>query len=279
MIKGFAQNPTDGVRISYEVDGPVADSGCPSILFLHGSGLSKASWRGLGYVRAFREDYRVITADLRGHGLSDKPHDMASYSRELFAGDIEAVLDAAGVAAAHIVGYSVGARLALEMVASRPERILSAVLLGGSPAPMAGQVASLFFPDYLRALRAGGMPAFIAGWEAQAGSPLDPSTRGVFERNDPLALAAYFEHSDAEPGMSDDILVHVQTPTLWMAGSRDNPRCADSERAASIMDARFVRLEGRNHGTTLFPSAEVIAEIRAFIGAVDSGAVRAGWHG
>ncbi|WGD36508.1 alpha/beta hydrolase [Lysinibacter sp. HNR] len=266
MIRGEAYNPADGVRISYEVDDNNAER--PVILLIHGSGLSRASWRGLGYVRGFREAFRVVTVDLRGHGLSDKPHFADSYSRDLFLLDLIAVLDEVGAGSAHFVGYSIGARLSLEMAVTHPERITSASMLGGTPAGSAGQVARLFFPDYLEALRIGGMSAFIEGWEERAGGRVDSSTRGVFERNDPHALAAYFERVETERGIPEEVLVHVAVPTLWMAGTEDNPRYAQSQRAAEVMGGLFVPLPGRNHGTTLFPAEPVVREILAFTGAL-----------
>ncbi|MFC4224657.1 alpha/beta fold hydrolase [Lysinibacter cavernae] len=269
MTRGFASNPSDNVRIAYEVDDGTAEATSrhrETVLFVHGSGLSKASWRGLGYVRALRDEYRVATIDLRGHGQSDRPHTVDSYSRERFLGDLEAVIDAVSPGhPVHLIGYSVGARLALELAAASPERLLSAVMLGGSSAPMRGQVGKLFFPDYLEALRVGGMSAFIEGWQEHAGRPLDASTRGVFERNDPLALAAYFERSDDEPGLSDDELRRIHTPALWIVGEHDHPRLEHSVHAATVMGARCEVLQGRNHGSTLGPAEPVIELIRPFL--------------
>ncbi|WP_267641596.1 alpha/beta fold hydrolase [Haloarchaeobius amylolyticus] len=97
----------DGVRIAYEVDGP-ADA--PVIAFCEGLGYGRWMWR---FQRRRLEDYRTIVFDNRGTGDSDVPEpadegEDPRYSIELFASDLEAVLDAEGVESAHVVGASMG---------------------------------------------------------------------------------------------------------------------------------------------------------------------------
>ena len=103
---GDAFNAVDGVRISFQEQGAG-----PTIVLVHGSGLSRAIWRGLGYTKALQERFHVVTLDLRGHGRSDKPQHEDAYSMDLLVGDVAAVLDAAGAQAAHYVGYSAGSRI------------------------------------------------------------------------------------------------------------------------------------------------------------------------
>ena len=122
-----ATNPHDGVDLAWDSVGQG-----PPLLLVHGSALSKAIWRGFGYTKAFRENYRVVTMDLRGHGRSAKPTQAASYTMEMLTADVLAVLDAAGVGAAHYGGYSVGARIAFALAATAPQRMLSLTSLGGS---------------------------------------------------------------------------------------------------------------------------------------------------
>jgi pimeloyl-ACP methyl ester carboxylesterase len=118
----------DQVRVYYEVHG----SG-PAVLFVHGSGGHHVAW--WQQVAALRDDYSVITLDLRGFGCTrwSKEHDARS-----FPGDIVAVLDAVAVAGgpdrAVLVGQSIGAAAALRAALNRPDRASGVVLahsLGG----------------------------------------------------------------------------------------------------------------------------------------------------
>jgi pimeloyl-ACP methyl ester carboxylesterase len=126
----WAEN--NGARLYYEVHGRG-----PEVLFVHGSGGHHAAW--WQQVTALRNDYTVITMDLRGFGCSrwDGDHDSAA-----FPGDIIAVLDAVaaggGPGRAVLVGQSIGAAAALRAALDRPDRASGVVLahsLGGLKHP------------------------------------------------------------------------------------------------------------------------------------------------
>ena len=258
---GTAHNPADGVELSYDTVGEG-----PPILLVHGSALTKAIWRGFGYTKALREHYRVITMDLRGHGRSAKPHTAAAYAMDTLVADALAVLDAAGAQQAHFGGYSVGGRLGFSLAAAAPERLLSLATFGGTYRIQPGSVGRLFFPEYDAALGAGGMPAFVAGWEAHMGTSLDGQTKAAFLANDGQALRAYFAQTEAEPAIPEDVLAAIDVPALLMAGTADRARLEDSGRAATLMrQARVVELPGRNHGTTLVPAQPVLDEWLPFL--------------
>ena len=258
-------NPIDGTRISFDVRG----DGAP-LLLVHGSALSRSIWRGFGYIAALQDRYRLIAIDLRGHGRSGTPHEPTAYRMPLVIADILAVLDAVDVRAAHIFGYSFGARAGFSLADSHPERMLSLISAGGTYRAPGGSVSELFFPGYDAALGAGGMPGFLEGWAVHSGAPIDPQTTAAFLANDPLALRAYFRQVEREPGITDARLAELETPTLLLAGSRDHDRYLDSERAATLMPhATFRALPGRAHGNTLRPAAEVLDAVIPFLAALE----------
>jgi pimeloyl-ACP methyl ester carboxylesterase len=76
--------------------------------------------------------FLVIALDCRGHGKSDKPHDVAKYGHEM-AADVVRLLDHLKVDKAHLVGYSSGAFIAGNVAANHPERVLSVVYGGQAP--------------------------------------------------------------------------------------------------------------------------------------------------
>ena len=117
----YATNPADGTRIAFSsLPARSGDKNAPALMLVHGSALSSAVWRGLGYVAALREHYRVLLPDLRGHGRSDTPHDEDAYAMESIVGDLVAVLDAVGVRQVHYLGYSFGARAGLALAVTAP---------------------------------------------------------------------------------------------------------------------------------------------------------------
>ncbi len=76
-------------------------------------------WDGVTPLLAGR--FRVIALDCRGHGASSEPHDTNAYGSEMVA-DVARLLDELTIDAAHVVGYSMGAEIALNFTTRWPER-------------------------------------------------------------------------------------------------------------------------------------------------------------
>ncbi len=119
----------DGVGIEYEVTG----RGRPVVL-LHGFPDSGRLWRH--QVPALADaGFRVIVPDLRGYGRSAKPAEVEAYAMHLLAGDVLAVMAAAGAERAHVVGHDWGAALAWALGALAGDRVDHLVALSvGHPA-------------------------------------------------------------------------------------------------------------------------------------------------
>lgn len=260
------RNPSDGTVLSFEETGEGS-----TVVLVHGSGLSRVIWRGFGYVRALRDEFHVISVDLRGHGRSGKPVHPDDYRMALIVEDIAAILDAVGVSSAHYFGYSFGARAGFSLLQHHPERVTSLITAGGTHRSPAGSVGELFFRNYDEALARGGMTEFIDQWGVAAGQPVDPQTAAAFRANDPVALRAYFQQVESDPGIPDDALRTFTAPALLMAGSLDRRRYLDSAVAAGLMpNAVLCPLPGRDHAHTLQPAQPVLSAVLPFLRSVDS---------
>ncbi len=120
-----------GVRIYWEEEGREEherlDGRAPQrdpLLLIMGLGATLEWWNRLRPLLASR--FRTILFDNRGVGRSDVPP--GPYSIPMMADDASAVLDAAGVASAHVVGFSMGGCIAQELVLRHPARVRSLVL-------------------------------------------------------------------------------------------------------------------------------------------------------
>ncbi len=102
------------------------DSGNEPVLLIHGHTFDRRIWDPV-VVPLAAAGLRVVRPDLRGHGLSTRPD--SGYLPSHHAADMAAVLDGAGVAAATVVGYSIGGAVALEMALTMPERLATLVLV------------------------------------------------------------------------------------------------------------------------------------------------------
>ncbi|MFI6034710.1 alpha/beta fold hydrolase [Streptomyces sp. NPDC051315] len=133
---------SDGTSLYYERHG----SG-PAILFVHGSGGHHAAW--WQQVAALRDEFTVVTMDLRGFGKSDAPIPAHSsrpvFDGQAFPGDVVAVLDQEDLTDVMLVGQSIGSVAALRAGLTRPERVSSVVLghsLGGISHPELKELAA-----------------------------------------------------------------------------------------------------------------------------------------
>src|SRR5712691_9994017 len=156
-----------GAKIYWEEHG----SGDPLLLIM-GLGASLEAWDRIAPTLATR--YRTILFDNRGVGRSDVPS--GPYSLEMMADDAAAVLDAAGVEAAHVFGASMGGMIAQELALRHRARVRRLILGCTSCGGREGVRAE---PEVIAALGARmtlpGMPREQAMW-AMAPYIYDPST-------------------------------------------------------------------------------------------------------
>lgn len=112
---------SEGIQIHYTDDG----EGVPVIL-VHGfAANSDMNWRHPGiHKRLRKEGFRVITMDVRGHGLSGKPHSVDDYGFKMARDVVNLVLHL-GIEKAHLVGYSLGGFISLKCAVEFPEYWLS----------------------------------------------------------------------------------------------------------------------------------------------------------
>jgi pimeloyl-ACP methyl ester carboxylesterase len=116
---------SEGVNIHYKDVGV----GKPIVL-LHGYTMDSNMWNNSLLLKSLSKSHRVITIDLRGHGLSDKPSDPKAYGPKV-GGDVIRLLDHLNISKAHLVGYSMGAYVVGRLLVSHPGRIVSATLGSG----------------------------------------------------------------------------------------------------------------------------------------------------
>ena len=230
-----------GLSLAYD-DRPPMGAAAGTILLVHGFAMSRAeSWKRLGWYAAFeRKGWRTIALDLRGHGESDKPHEAAAYARADMIGDLATLLDHLGLGRVDVLGYSMGAHLALGLTLAHPGRV-DRLILGG----VGGRVLD------------GGGPIAKAGMTlAEAMRADDPETiaeptlRGFrkfaeLQGDDRLALAACSQGA-GRPVTAEDFAA-VRAPTLVVAGALDEIAGDPGRWADALPDAKTVSLPACDH--------------------------------
>ncbi|MEO6471881.1 MAG: alpha/beta hydrolase [Aeromicrobium sp.] len=120
----------DGVRVWYEVFGDAETT----IMLMPGWGLPLRSWKA--QIPYLSRHFRVVAYDTRGTGASDRPLGTEAYALSEHVADVVAVMDAAGVRSAVMVGKSRGAQTALMLAVDHPERV-GAVVAAAPMVPLA----------------------------------------------------------------------------------------------------------------------------------------------
>lgn len=250
----------DGVDLLWQEQG----SGSP-LLLLQGQATPMAGWDPVAADLATR--FRVLRAEQRGTGGSapgpagEVPADR--FTTRALAADVRAVLDAAGVERAQVVGHSMGGKIAQWLAVDAPERVASLVLLatsagagdgvprdaeahrlllGGDPADR----RRLFFADDWAAAHPDAVRAFFA---LDAGRPV---------------LRALYRASTTHDALA--VLRRITAPTLVVHGTQDRlAALASAERiAAEVPGAALVAVPGAGHGLHL-DSAPAAAAVRDFL--------------
>jgi 3-oxoadipate enol-lactonase len=234
-----------GVRIAWERRG----SG-PPLLLVHGLGYARWGWEPV--VDELAEAHEVVLFDNRGIGESDAP--LGPYTARMLAEDAVAVLDAAGLEHAHVLGTSLGGMVALQVALDWPDRVDRLVLActtpgGDAAAPMPEQTVRLI-------QESPGLPREVAmrrGVENALAPGADRATiERIMEHRVATAqpLAAWL--AQAAAGMSFDVwnrVGEIAAPTLVLTGDLDvvvDPRNAQL-LAERIPGARLEVFPGTGH--------------------------------
>lgn len=199
------------VTIGWEESG----AGSP-VLLIHGLGYARWGWEPL--IPLLAERHRVISFDNRGIGASSVPP--GPYTAAEMAGDALAVLDAAGVERAHVVGTSLGGMVAQELALAAPERVDRLVLIATTPGATGG------FP----------MPEATVRLLADATSlPAEVALRRFVEN----ALGP-----EPDPELVERILAHrlasPQDPAGWAAQAHAGTTYDGAGRAAEITSPTLI---------------------------------------
>ena len=231
----MSQFSSSGITLAFDDFGP---RDAAPIVLVHGfSSNRNENWRRVGWYGALeRRRLRALAFDIRGHGESDKPHDPAAYARDALVGDIFALMDHAGLEKADLMGYSMGARLALAAALAKPER-LNTLILGG----IGGRIFEAPPPGNPMA------DAMDADDPDAISDPLLRSFRHFADEQgeDRAALAAC---ARAQHGtFAREKLAELRVPALVVAGARDALAGDPEKLACAIKGARAITLPGCDH--------------------------------
>ncbi|HEX7057661.1 MAG TPA: 2-succinyl-6-hydroxy-2,4-cyclohexadiene-1-carboxylate synthase [Bacilli bacterium] len=256
----------NGIRYHVETSG----AGEP-LLLLHGFTGSMATWEP--FVAAWSRRMRVIRIDLLGHGETDSPADFARYAVEHAAADLANVLDRLHVRQTHLLGYSMGGRLALAFALMYPERVKTLVLESSSPgiASLAERQNRIAHDGALAdRIEKEGVAAFTDHWESlplfASQSRLPAAVREQIRagrlKNNPRGLANSLRGmgAGAQPSYWQN-LPQLSLPVLILAGELDAKYCAIGQKVKNMLPQAQLRIVPDAGHTVHVEQSEIFATI------------------
>lgn len=223
----------DGFELSFIDEG----QGDP-ILLIHGfASTHYVNWVAPGWVKTLRDaGFRVIALDNRGHGRSTKSHDEAVYTPRRMAGDAAALLDHLDIPKAHVMGYSMGARISAFLALEHPAKVAT-LILGGLGLGMIEGVGE--WDEIAEALLTDD-PDTIASERGQMFRKFADQTK-----SDRRALAACIATSRELLTVQDAAKITV--PTLVAVGTRDDIAGSPEGLADLLPNGVAFAIERRDH--------------------------------
>jgi pimeloyl-ACP methyl ester carboxylesterase len=181
ILPGIRTQQVRTQRLTANVLERPSDAATVTIVFVHGNVSSSLFWQPL--MLDLPSHVRALAIDLRGYGDSDVlPVDATRGVRD-FSDDVASVIDELGLGAVHLVGWSLGGGVAMQLLLDRPELVASLTLVATvSPYGFGGTAldGSLLVPDAAGTGGGGANPDFIARLAAGDRSDEPGSPRAVF---------------------------------------------------------------------------------------------------
>jgi len=229
----------DGYKVHYVSYG----TGDRAVVFIHGWTCDATFWQAQAPVY---EKTRSLLVDLPGHGQSDKPE--VSYTMDLFARAVDAVMTDAGVKTATLVGHSMGTPVAVRLLEMHPEKVSGLVFVDGTvPQPPKDNAER----ERIR-----------AGWSGMSRAPVAQMLAGMFtphtdpllrERIELIMLAAPdYVRNSARDGMREMFLTGLKGSFPKMPAIAIAAKHGDSSGTRAFLKDHFqlvdyVEFDGAGH--------------------------------
>jgi pimeloyl-ACP methyl ester carboxylesterase len=254
---------SNGVKIHYVVEG----EGEPVVL-IHGFTASiQMQWGLPGIISKLNRDFQVIALDNRGHGRSGKPHDPKMYGVEM-VNDVVRLMDHLKIEKAHVVGYSMGGFMTDLLLATHPDRLITATL-GGAGWMKVDDTRMAFMTELADSLDSGkGIGPLIkqltpAGRPEPTDEQLKTFNQMLLLTNDPKALAACVRGM-GRLNVTEAQLRANKVPTLALIGELDPLKLGVDELAKVMTNLKVEVIEGTDH-MTAFRDPKFMDDLQEFL--------------
>ena len=245
------------------------------ILMLHGFTGSADSWTNVA--QALENRFQCIAVDITGHGRTSAPIDISAYNMETVCADLLQVMSRLGYEKFHVLGYSMGGRLALYLALTAPWRVRSLCLESASPGLQTEEERKQRRASDERLadeIERYGVEAFVNKWERlplfATQSRLPEQVRRLqrqirlSQRKVGLANSLRGMGTGAQPNLWGR-LQELNMPVLLVTGALDDKFCKIAERMLQgIPTARYITIADAGHTVHMEQCAGYVDAVAGF---------------
>jgi pimeloyl-ACP methyl ester carboxylesterase len=250
------------IRSAYSVEGDG-----PPLILIHGIGASRHSWDGL--IRRLRGEFRIVSYDLRGHGLSPRPP--PPYTLDDLVDDLEALRRELGIERAHLAGHSLGGMIGPAYARRYPGRVRTLGLYSTAAFRTAEDAARV--QGVVAAMRTRGIAPvletlrdrwFTPEFAQRAPEVIERRLRQVIETDPAVFLSVFDIYAGTEMA---PWLGELRAPALVLTGEDDGgcPPRLNREIAAALPGSELVILPALRHAILLEAPEAVAPPVLDFL--------------
>lgn len=253
---------TTAIRSAYSVEG-----NGPPLILIHGIGASRHSWDGL--LPHLKSEFRCVSYDLRGHGLSPSPR--PPYALDDLVEDLEALRRELNVQKAHLIGHSLGGMIGPAYARRYPGQVASLGLLSTAAfrtaedsAKVRGVVAAMRAQGIARVLATLKDRWFTPEFAARSPEVIERRMQQVIDTDQDVFLSVFDIYAETEMA---PWLAEIRHPSLVLTGEHDGgcPPRLNEKIAAAMPNAQLVVLPALRHAILLEAPQAVAPPVLEFL--------------
>jgi 3-oxoadipate enol-lactonase len=238
----MAKARVNGIEINYEIHGK---EGAPWTVWSHSLACSVRMWEP--QIAAFKDRYRMLVYDMRGHGASGAPG--GAYSLEMLADDVLGLMKHAGIARAHFIGLSIGGMIG-QTLALRNAAVLDRLVLADTT-HMQNADALKQWDERIRIAESQGMKALVPSTMERwftASFRASPEAQKIAALIAATPVAGYVGCGRAIMKLATTSrLKEIRVPVLAITGVEDGAAPGTKHIGETVPGAKFVSIAQASH--------------------------------
>jgi 3-oxoadipate enol-lactonase len=250
----------NGTELNYEVSGK---EGAPWLVLSHSLACSVRMWDP--QVQAFKDQYRILNYDMRGHGASAAPG--GAYSFDMLCGDVLGLMDQLGIQKARYAGLSIGGMIGQHLALKAPQRFEKMVLADTTHAQPPEALKQ--WEDRIRVAETQGMKALVQGtmerWFTEANRNT-PQAKRIAELIAATPVAGYVGCGRAIMTLNTTSrLKEIKLPVLAITGEQDAAAPGTKYIGENIPGAKYVGIPNAAHIANVEQAEKFTQALRDFL--------------